>query len=257
MSRTIASTSRQSLRRHVLVALPVLAALGFSGLHAGAAHAENTERRNVVQFSAVATQELTQDQLTITLEAVKEGAQAADVQAELKRLLDAALTEARKHVQPNTPEALSVHTGGFNLFQRYNSSGKVNGWQGSAQLVLSGNDAAKVSQAAGKLNQLNVVNVGYGLSRAVREQYESQLTTEAIGRFKARAAQMARDFGMKGYTLGAVAVSSTEPGFDSPRPMLMAMRLKTEVASADAPVPVEPGKGVLSVTVSGEVTLTP
>ena len=235
--------------------LPVLAlSLPLVALH-GVARAE-PDRRNVVQFSASATEELTQDQLTVTLEAVKEGPQAAEVQAELKRVLDAALTEARKQAQATTSEALSVRTGNFNLYPRYNSSGKPSGWQGSAQLVLSGNDAAKVSQAAGKLNQLNVVNVSYGLSRAVREQHESQLTTEAITRFKARAAQMARDFGMKGYTLGAIAVSSTEPGFE-PRPVLMAMRAKAETVAADAPLPVAPGKGVLSVTVSGEVVLQP
>lgn len=233
----------------------VLPALALS-LPMMAAQAGEPDRRNVVQFSATATEELTQDQLTVTLEAVKEGSQAADVQAELKRLLDLALTEARKQAQATTPEALSVRTGSFNLYPRYNNTGKPNGWQGSAQLVLSGNDATKVSQAAGKLNQLNVVNVSYGLSRSVREQHESQLTTEAIGRFKVRAAQIARDFGMKGYTLGAISVSSTEPGFE-PRPVLMAMRAKAEAVSADAPLPVAPGKGVLSVTVSGEVVLTP
>lgn len=232
--------------------LPVLAL----SLPVVATHAGEPDRRNVVQLSATATEELTQDQLTVTLEAVKEGSQAADVQAELKRMLDAALTEARKQAQTTTPEALSVRTGSFNLYQRYNNSGKANGWQGSAQLVLSGNDATKVSQAAGKLNLLNVVNVSYGLSRSVREQHESQLTSDAIGRFKVRAAQIARDFGMKGYTLGAISVSSTEPGFE-PRPVLMAMRAKAESVSADAPLPVAPGKGVLSVTVSGEVVLTP
>jgi predicted secreted protein len=235
---------------------PALAALAAVGAPMSASYAADPERRNVVQFSATATQELTQDQLTVTLEAVKEGPQAAEVQAELKRLLDVALTEARKHLQPSTPEALSVRTGGFNLYPRYGNNGKANGWQGSAQLVLSGNDAAKVSQAAGKLNQLNVVNVGYDLSRAVRRQNESQLTSEAIAQFKARAAQMAQDFGMKGYSLGAISVSSTEPGF-APRPALMAMRAKADAVAADAPLPTAPGKGVLSVTVSGEVILTP
>lgn len=245
MPRFVAAAARR--------VLPALAlSLPLAAAHAGG----EPERRNVVQFSASATEELTQDQLTVTLEAVKDGSQAADVQAELKRLLDAALTEARKHVQAATPEALSVRTGSFNLYPRYNNNGKPSGWQGSAQLVLSGNDATKVSQAAGKLNQLNVVNVSYGLSRSVREQHESQLTTEAIARFKLRAAQIARDFGMKGYSLGAISVSSTEPGFE-PRPVMMAMRAKAEAVSADAPLPVAPGKGVLSVTVSGEVVLTP
>jgi predicted secreted protein len=252
MPHTVAHVSHR-----VLVVLPTLAILAMAGRSVGSAQAAESERSNVVQFATVATHELTQDELTITLEAVKEGNQAADVQAELKRVLDVALTEARKHVQADLPQALTVHTGGFNLFPRYNNNGKPNGWQGTALLVLSGNDVTKVSQAAGKLNLLNVVNVSYDLSRAVREQHESQLTSEAIGRFKARAIQMAHDFGMRGYTLGAIAVSSTEPGFNAPHPMLMTMRAKADAVSAETPLPVVPGKGVLSVTVSGEVFLTP
>jgi len=215
-------------------------------------HAEADAPHNVVRFATSATQELTQDLLSITLQANKEGAQAAEVQAGLKQLLEAALTEARKSAQPN---GMEVRTGSFSVQPRYNSSGRVNGWQGTAQLILEGTDIARITQTSGRLNQLNVVNVGYGLSRGLREQYESALTSQAIARFKTRASQIASDFGLKGYSLGDVSVSSTEPGFE-PRPYMMkAMSSRAEMA--DAPLPVEPGKGVLSVTVSGQVVLKP
>lgn len=219
------------------------------------AHAAQAEppRQNLVSFQASATQELTQDLLLITLQANKEGSQAAEVQAGLKQLLDTALAEARKAAQAG---AMEVRTGGFTVQPRYNNTGRVNGWQGSAQVILEGTDIARISQTAGKLNQLNVVNVGYGLSRAVREQQESNLTRQAIERFRARAAQIASQFGYKGYTLGEISVSSTEPGFEGRPPVLMAMRAKT-AEFADAPLPVEPGKGLLQVTVSGHVILTP
>lgn len=150
---------------------------------------------------------------------------------------------------------MEVRTGAFTVQPRYNSSGRVNGWQGFAQLILEGTDVARITQTTGRLNQLNVINVSYGLSRGLREQYESSLTSQAITRFKARAAQIASDFGMKGYTLGDVSVSSTDPGFE-PRPyMAKAMAMRAE--AADAPLPVEPGKGVLSVTINGQVNLKP
>jgi predicted secreted protein len=219
------------------------------------AHAAQADpaRQNMVSFQASATQELTQDLLLITLQANKEGSQAAEVQAGLKQLLDAALVEARKAAQAG---AMEVRTGSFTVQPRYNNTGRVNGWQGSAQLILDGTDIARISQTAGKLNQLNVVNVGYGLSRALREQQESNLTRQAIERFRARATQIANQFGAKGYTLGEISVSSTEPGFEGRPPVLMAMRAKT-AEFADAPLPVEPGKGLLQVTVSGQVILTP
>lgn len=241
-------TSRPMLARAMTGAL--LAAT--LALTATASHADAALPQNVVRFSTSATQEVTQDLLSITLQATREGSQAAEVQAGLKQVMEAALTEARKTAQA---QGMEVRTGAFSVQPRYNSTGRINGWQGFAQLILEGTDIARITQATGRLNQLNVINVNYGLSRALREQYESSLTSQAIARFKTRASQIASDFGMKGFTLGEVSVSSTDPGFE-PRPYLAkAMAMRAE--AADAPLPVEPGKGVLSVTVNGQVNLTP
>lgn len=225
-----------------------LAMLASTGVQA----AEGVAKPASVSFSTAYSVEVTQDLMTVTLQATKEGAQASEVQAALKQVLDSALTEARKSA---VPEGMEVRTGAFSVLPRYNNSGRINGWQGSAQLTLSGTDVARISQVSGRLTQLNVVNVAYGLSKALREQHESSLTSQAIARFRARATQIATDFGQKGYTLGDISVSSTDPGFE-PRPYLMAMRAKAAEV-ADAALPVEPGKGVLSVTVSGQVLLQP
>lgn len=238
-------------QRHLLPAARAAMVAGVLAV-ATQAHADSEPMRNAVRFSATATQEVVQDLLSITMQVTKEGSQAAEVQASLKQMLDAALSDARKSAQS---PGMEVRTGSFSVQPRYNNAGRINGWQGFAQLTLEGTDMARISQTAGRLNQLNVINVSYGLSRGLREQYETSLTSQAIGRFKARATQMASDFGMKGYTLGDVSVSSTEPGFE-PRPyMAKAMAMRAEMA--DAPVPVEPGKGVLTVVVNGQVWLTP
>ncbi|MBI2734596.1 MAG: SIMPL domain-containing protein [Aquabacterium sp.] len=240
--------SRPKLSRAVAGSL-VAATLALAS---AGSRADTGPTQNVVRFSTSATQEVTQDLLSITLQATREGSQAAEVQAGLKQVMESALAEARKSAQG---QGMEVRTGAFSVQPRYNSSGRINGWQGFAQLVLEGTDIARITQATGRLNQLNVISVNYGLSRALREQYESSLTSQAIARFKTRASQIAADFGMKGFTLGDISVSSTDPGFE-PRPfMVKAMAMRAE--AADAPLPVEPGKGVLSVTVNGQVNLTP
>jgi predicted secreted protein len=228
-----------------------LSALTLS-LLMGAAHAE-APRQNALSFSASATEEVTQDLLVVTLQATREGNQASDVQAALKQVMESALTEARKAAQGQP--GIDVRTGSFSVQPRYTNAGRISGWQGSAQLVLEGTDTTRISQTAGKLTQLNVVNMQYGLSRGLRERHEAALTNEAIQRFRSRASAMASAFGFKGYTLGEVSVSSTEPGFE-PRPYMMATRAKT-MEAADAALPVEPGKGRLSVSVNGQVYLTP
>jgi predicted secreted protein len=209
--------------------------------------------RQTVSLAASATEELTQDLLVITLQAEKEGSRAAEVQAGLKQLMEAALQEAKHAAQP---PGLTVRTGSYAVQPRYSPQGKVNGWVGQAQLILEGTDTARIAQLAGKLNQLNVVNVSYGLSRGLREQRESALTSQAIARFRQRAEQIAKDFGARGYTLGDVSVSSTEPGFEG-RPYMLQARAAKASFEADAPLPVEPGKGILSISVNGQIVLTP
>ena len=66
--------------------------------------------RLAVTLSASATEEITQDLLVVTLQAEKEGAVAAEVQAGLKQLMEGALQEARKAQQP---PGLSVRTGSY------------------------------------------------------------------------------------------------------------------------------------------------
>jgi predicted secreted protein len=240
---------------HMLTISPRLRrslSLSVLALAAGSVQAE-APRQNALSFSASATEEVTQDLLVVTLQATREGNLAAEVQVALKQVMESALSEARKAAQGQS--GMEVRTGSFSVQPRYTNAGRISGWQGSAQLVLEGTDTTRISQTAGKLTQLNVVNMQYGLSRGLRERHEAALTNEAIQRFRSRASAMAAAFGFKGYTLGEVSVSSTEPGFE-PRPYMMAARAKT-MEAADAALPVEPGKGRLSVNVNGQVYLTP
>ena len=207
-----------------------------------------TPPQNVLQLSANGTVEVPQDMLSITLQATREGNDAAVVQSQLKQVLDAALAEARKSAQPGQ---LDVRTGNFNLHPRYTRDGKTAGWQGTAELVLEGRDFARVSQLAGRLDSLTVGNISYGLSRETRAKAEGEAQTLAIDAFKQKASVLARDFGFGGYTLREVAVNAE---YGNPMPRVMAMKAPM-AASADAPVPVEPGKANVVVNVSGSVQL--
>jgi predicted secreted protein len=233
------------------VARPWALAMALGGLVA-TGHAQIQSQRNVVSLSATASQDINQDLLVVTLNVMREGTQASEVQGQLKQVLEAALAEARKSAQAT---AMEVRTGAFSMYPRYNNQGRVNGWQGNAQLVLEGTDMARIAQVAGKLTALNVTGVDYGLSRATREASESALLAQAVARYRAKAQDVAKAFGMGSFTLGEVSVQSGEPGFENrPMPMLKAMRAD---AAEAAPLPVAPGKGTVSVTVSGSVVLQP
>jgi predicted secreted protein len=205
--------------------------------------------QNVVQLAASASVEVGQDLLSITLNTSREGADAHALQTQLKTALDAALAEAKKDAQPGQ---LDVRTGNFSLYPRYGRDGKSTGWQGTTELVLEGRDFARISSAAGKIQTLTLANVSFGLSREQRAKVEGEAQSLAIERFKNRAGDIARSFGLSGYTLREVNVSADEQGLAA-RPRMQSMQAKAMLA--EAPVPVEAGKTAVLVTVSGSVQL--
>jgi len=207
---------------------------------------------NVVVFAATATLEVTKDLLTVNLQATREGTEAATVQTQLKQVLDAALAEAKKTAQPG---ALDVRTGQFSISPRYGRDGRVNGWQGMAELVLEGRDNARVAQAAGRVQGMTLTSTGYSLSRELQAKHELELTGQAIQKFRTRATEIAKQFGFSSYALREVNVSAQEPGFPQPMYRGSAMLAKAASPEMDAAVPTEPGKGLLSATVQGSVQL--
>lgn len=219
---------------------------------AGAAFSQNNAPapvQNVVSLSASGAVEVTQDLLAITLNATRDGADAAVVQSQLKTVLDAALAEARKAAQPGQ---MDVRTGNFSLFPRYDKANKISGWLGTAELVLEGRDFPRIAATGGKIPNMTIANIGFGLSREQRAKVEGEAQTKAIEQFKAQATEIARNFGFSAFTFREVAVNSHDNQEVRPRMMAMA---KGASMSSDAPIPVEAGKSTVVVNVSGSVQM--
>ena len=213
------------------------------------AWADATPPQGVVSLSASASLEVTKDLLGITLNTTREGQDAASVQSQLKQALDAALAEAKKAAKPGQ---LDVQTGGFSLSPRYTGKGVINGWQGSAELIIEGRDMQAIGQLTGRITTLTIARVAYSLSRELREKTEGEVSAQAIARYRAKAADYAKQFGYAGYVIREVSVNSNEqitPRFAAPAQM------KAMSASADEALPVEPGKGTVTVNVSGSVQM--
>jgi predicted secreted protein len=205
--------------------------------------------QNVVSLSASASMEVPKDQLTIVFSTTRDGPDAAQVQSQLKQALEAALAEARKAARPGQ---LDVQTGNFSLYPRHTAKGP-SGWTGSAELVVEGKDMVAVSQLAGRIQTLTIARTAFGLSREAREQVDAEVTAQAIARFKARAAEVARQFGFGGWALREVTVQGVDVPPMQPMPRI-AMAAASPMGEA---LPVEAGKATVSATVSGSVQLSP
>jgi len=202
-----------------------------------------------VNLSAQSSVQVPQDLLTMSLSTTREGVDAQVVQSQLKTALDAALVLAKKDAKAPLME---VRTGRFGLSPRYGRDGKITGWQGSAELVLEGQDVARISETAGKLTTLTVASASFGLTPAQRQAAQAQAQNQAIALFRQRATDIAKAFDFAAYTLGEVSVNFDEgfqPGYRAP---MMAARA---MAADAAPVPVEAGLASVAVTVSGSVQL--
>jgi predicted secreted protein len=204
---------------------------------------------NVVVVSASAQLEVPQDWLTMTLSTSRDGSDAAAVQTQLRQAVDAALAIAKPQA---AAQQLEVKTGSFGVYPRHGSNGRITGWQGAAELVLEGRDFVRISATAGKIASMGVGNVAFSLSREAQQKLESEVQASAIERFKSKAGEVAKAFGFEGYTLREVSVSPAEQG---ERPMYRMRAASAAPVAADASIPVEAGKSLVSVTVSGSVQL--
>ena len=211
--------------------------------------------QNVVQLSADGSVDVQQDLLVLTLDTTRDGKDANAVQAQVREALDKAVLEARRAAEPGQ---MDVRTGNFSLYPRYSQgtngqSGQINGWQGSAELVLEGRDFARITQTAARINSMTIRQVAFDLSREQRTKVERNAQTQAIENFKAQAADLTRAFGFGSYTLREVSVNSNSqsPG---PRPRMMAMQSKSAMEDA-SPIAVEAGKSTVTVNVSGSVQM--
>jgi predicted secreted protein len=208
----------------------------------------------VLGLSASASVEVQKDVLAITFSTTKDGADANTVQSQLKQALDAALAEARRSARPGE---VDVQTGNFALYPRYappTSSGRasISGWQGSAELVVQGRDVAAISQLSARITTMTIAHVEYRLSREASERVEGDVAARAIAAFRAKAAVYAKQFGYGSVAIREVSVQTSEP-MPGPQPM---MRMQAQaVGVAAEPLPVEPGKALVSAHVNGTVQM--
>ncbi len=232
-----------------LCAWPMLVWGGFAAAQPATQGPTSSIPSGVVSLSAVATVEVSKDLLTMVFSTTKEGADASAVQTALKQALEAALTEARRVSKPGQ---IDVQTGAFALSPRYTNKGVINGWQGTSELLVTGKDMAGIAQLAGRMGSMVVAQVQYDMSREVRERVEGDITAQAIARFRAKAAEMTKHFGYSTYAIREVSVTTNEPTAGGGT--LFRERLSRARATDDA-MPVEPGKGQVTVLVNGAVQM--
>jgi predicted secreted protein len=226
----------------------VAVAVALAAIAVPALSADTPPPQGVLGLAASASVEVTKDLLSVTFSTTREGADANVVQAQLKQALDAALAEARKAARPGQ---IDVQTGNFSLYPRYAAKGGISGWQGSAELVVEGRDMAGIGQLSGRIATMTIAHVDFRLSREASQKVEGEVAAEAVARYRAKAAEYAKQFGYTGYAIREVNVTT---GDAQPAPIRMRQSALAVAPQSEA-LSVEPGKALVTATVNGTVQM--
>jgi predicted secreted protein len=226
----------------------------FAGLFLlSPAFADEDTVYNQVSISAEASADVENDTLVAELfieHQAKTAAEAAEV-------VNAAIDWGVKQAQ--SIEGVKVRTLEYStapVYSKAREAGEVYTpqimeWRVSQAMRVESTDADALSELITGLQQrLAIRQIGYEVSKALREATESVLIDEAILAFQQRAGQVARGFGHDGYKLVKVNINSG--GMRPPVPYARSMAME---AAAPAPVAIEAGTSTLKINVNGTVEL--
>ncbi|GGY21508.1 SIMPL domain-containing protein [Paludibacterium paludis] len=225
------------------IALPCL----ILALGAGAAQAGDTTTD--LRLTASAQSQIANDQLSATLYLQEKNAQPAQLADRLNRAINRALADAKPFTKVETT------SGSYNTWPDYDKNGRIQGWQGRAEIRLKSRDIKQASELVAKLQQnLALGNLQFEVSDEARRAVEKTLIPAAIGELKEQGRIAAQALGKS-----AVQVKELEIGNNlSPvRPVMLRMKAMGAAAEAmDVAQPNwQPGQSEIQLQVTGRLEL--
>ena len=220
------STMRHIRLLALLIAVPVFAA------------------PTIIELSAEANRPAVNDLVRATVSAEASGSTPGELSRQVNSQIADALKTARAY------PGVKTKSGGTSTYPSYAKSGKIESWRMRSELALESGDPAALSELLGKLQgTLAVSNLVLQPSPETRKKAENEAILDAIAAFKARAAVIAEAL-EKPYRIKQLTVNSSgrvvQPMFRS-----VAKAMTAEAA----PMPMEAGESLVSVTISGQIEL--
>jgi len=208
---------------------------------------------NHVSISAEASADVENDTLVAELYIEHQAKTAAEAAEDVNAAIDWGVKQAQ------AVEGVKVRTLEYNTSPVYSKARKagevytpqIMEWRVSQAMRVESTDADALSELITGLQQrLAIRQIGYEVSKALREATESVLIDEAIQAFQQRSRQVAKGFGHDGYRLVKVNINSGS--FRPPVPYARSMAME---AAGAAPVAIEAGTSTLKINVNGTIEL--
>ncbi len=197
----------------------------------------------VVELSSEASRPANNDLVQATVSAEATGATPGDLSKQINLSISEALKTAK------TYPGIRVKTSGTSTYPVYAKNGKIESWRMRSDISLESNDTAALSELLGKLQtSLGVSSLNMLPSPETRRKAEDEAILDAIALFKARAKLLGDSMG-KNYSITHLTVS-TGGRFTPP-----IMRAARAMSAEAAPMPLESGESLVTVSVSGKIEI--
>ncbi|WP_298651418.1 SIMPL domain-containing protein [uncultured Tistrella sp.] len=250
MTSPLATLSPTRRLRAAVALGALLAALAAASPSPARAERDVPDAATVLTLSETATTTVAADRARATLAAEERGADAAKVQADINRKIEAALNLAREAAP------VKVETGGYGVYP-IDQEGQARVWNGRQTIELDSADMTALAELAGKLQAQGLVlqDLSTYVSEERARAESDKLTLEAIRQIRARADLIGKEIGTRTVKIRALSPGSG-PGTPQPIPF-KAMRMEAMAASDMAAPSIEPGERTLRLTVQAELLLEP
>lgn len=220
-----------------------LPSLVFSALALSAtlSHANDTLNYNIVNISAEASRDISNDEMHAALYIEKTHKQPSELATQINQLMNQAVDTARKY------PSVKIETGNQTSYPIYdNDNRKLKEWRGRAQIRLKSGDFKAASQLISELQQnFQTESINFAVSDAKRKKVENELMIEASKNFQQRAQSLAQAWNKSGYQLVNVNLNTNNYS-NHPVPRLAMMK----AAAMDAVPEQEMAAGESKMTVN-------
>ncbi|NOY15873.1 MAG: SIMPL domain-containing protein [Gammaproteobacteria bacterium] len=212
--------------------------------------AAETNSYNRVSYQVTEQQEVTNDEITVTVGVERNNQDAPKLANEINQLITSANATIKKF------PSIKSSTSDYSIRPVYSRDQQLDHWRGVSSITLK-SQRIKDMEALVQILQktLLVKSTRYNVSAERKEEIETGMIKDALKKFNIRAKMISKDMGFKKYRLVNININNSS---NTPRPIYAMARSKT--VSADiTPPSFESGQSILKVTVSGtiEMEVTP
>ncbi|WP_180036970.1 MULTISPECIES: SIMPL domain-containing protein [unclassified Acinetobacter] len=225
----------------------ILASTLATGAFAAPAESMNY---NVVNLSAEASREISNDEMHAVLYIEKSNKQPAELATQINQLMNQAIATARKY------PTVKIETGAQSTYPIYdNDNRKLKEWRGRAQIRLESKDFKATSQLIAELQQhFQTQSLNFSISNEKRTNVENELMIEASKSFQQRAKTLTQAWNKANYQVVNLNINTNQY---SSQPIPRMAMLKA-ASSADVAVPeqeLQAGESSITVVVNGAIQM--